>query len=79
MKSFTRILFAIGLSFSFIYAAAQKGDTIEIQRNTKGEISFARFKIDSNRTMQNAITFLKTVLQTGPGDEFRLVKETKIN
>lgn len=75
MKNFTKILFAALLCISSVYALAQQNDTLKIKRNTEGEITFVRFKPDSNRSMQEAINFLKTVLHAGPNDEFRLIKK----
>lgn len=49
MKNFAKILLAVWLSFGFTNAIAQKSDTLEINRNTRGEISFARFKPSKNR------------------------------
>lgn len=77
MKNFTKILFvALLLCFSSIYALAQQNDTLKIKRDAGGEITFIRFKPDSNRSMQNALNFLKTLLHAGPNDEFRLIKQT---
>lgn len=49
---------------------------MEIQRSKKGKISFARFKPDASRKVQDGATFLKGVLHTKPEDELRLLKET---
>lgn len=76
MKNGTKFLCAaLLLCFSSIYAATQQSDTLKIKRNTEGEVTFIRFKPDSNRSMQDAINFLKTVLHAGPSDEFHLIKK----
>ena len=76
MKHFTKLLLGVVLSLSFLLSKAQQTDTLEIQRNEKGKISFARFKPDVNRKVQGAGDFLKAVLQAKPDDELRLIKET---
>lgn len=65
MKNFAKILPAVWLSFGFTNAIAQKSDTLEINRNARGEISFARFKPSKNRSLLNAVNFLNTVLRAG--------------
>lgn len=76
MKKFTNLLFTALLCFSSLFSLAQEGDTLEIQRNQKGKISFARFKPDANRKVQDGASFLRGVLHAKPDDEFRLIKET---
>lgn len=76
MKSFTRLFLLFFLSFTTLFSSAQKGDTLEIQRDQKGKISFARFKLAPVRNMQASANFLKIVLHAKPSDEFRLLKET---
>ena len=60
---------------------AQQSDTLFIQRNEKGKIAFARFKVNENsdRKMENDVVFLKSVLNTKDGYEFRLKSETTDN
>jgi len=76
MKNKTILLTTILLSLFSIIIKAQVGDTLEIQRNEKGQISFARFKIDNNRKIQLGINFLKNVLRTKQDDALLLVKDT---
>lgn len=70
MKNFTKALLVILLCLNFFFSNAQQGDTLEIQRNKKGEVSFARFKPDIKRNVQEAVNFLKTVLITKPDANF---------
>lgn len=76
MKPFQKLVFIALLCLSFFFSNAQQNDTLEIQRNEKGKISFARFKPDINKKIQNAVNFLKVVLQAKPQDELRLIKQT---
>ena len=52
-----RILFIVLLCCTL--ANAQSNDTLEIQKNEKGKVKFARFQVNasSNRKMQNDTTF----------------------
>lgn len=77
MKSFTTLLALALLCLCTLFSAAQQSDTLEIQRNQKGKVSFARFKPGVNRNMQEAASFIKTILRTNPEDEFRLQKENR--
>jgi hypothetical protein len=45
-------------------ANAQSNDTLDIQKNEKGKVKFARFQSNasSNRRMQNDTVFLKSIL-----------------
>ena len=72
----SKIILALLLGISILSAHAQGSDTLEIQRNEKGQIHFARFKTSDSRKLVNGQTFLKNVLQAKPDDEFRLTKET---
>jgi len=76
MKNFTKLLFITLLCLSSLFSIAQQGDTLEIQRNQTGKISFARFKPDANKKVQDAVSFLKAVLHAKPEDELRLIKQT---
>lgn len=76
MKNITKILFTILLSFSSAYAAAQRSDTLKIQRNAKGQITFVRFRPDKNRSMANSVDFLKSALHAGSDVAFRLIHKT---
>lgn len=76
MKGFTRLVCIAVLCSCTMFSLAQQGDTLEIQHNQRGRISFARFKPGINRKMGDAVAFLKAVLQAKAEDEFRLVKDT---
>ena len=58
-------------------AQVEMSDTLFIQRNEKGKIEFARFKVNesSDRKMKNDIVFLKSILGAKNEDEFRLKSE----
>lgn len=71
----THIITAL-LFLSSMIVKAQVNDTLEIQRSEKGQISFARFKFDSNRKIQTGTVFLKNVLNTKTDDNFLLFKDT---
>ena len=76
MKNFIKHLFLALLCLSSLFAMAQQSDTLEIRRNAKGEISFARFKPEVGGKISDGENFLKKVLHAKPDDEFRLKKET---
>lgn len=76
MKQFSKLLLVALLCINSLLTKAQQGDTLVIQRSEKGKISFARFKPDVNRKIQDAGGFLKAVLHAKPDDELRLIKET---
>jgi len=69
------ILFTFLLSCTLAYA--QSNDTLEIQKNEKGKVKFARFhaNANSNRKMQNDTVFLRSILQAKKEDSFRKIKE----
>ncbi len=62
-------------SSSILWANAQQGDTLEIQRNVKGYITFARFKNSESRKLKEGNLFLKQALNATPDNDFKLVKE----
>ena len=68
MKPFQKLLLIALLCLSFFFSNAQQNDTLEIQRNEKGKISFARFKPEVNRKALDAVNFLKAVLHAKPED-----------
>ena len=76
MKNSIKQLVLALLCLNSLLAIAQQGDTLEIQRNEKGKITFARFKPEANRKIADGENFLKTFLDAGPADELRLKKET---
>lgn len=63
------------LSFSILWANAQQGDTIEIQRNEKGDITFVRFKNSEIRKLRDGSLFLKQILKESRDNDFKLIKE----
>lgn len=75
MKKFTKLLFFALLFFYYSISLAQQGDTLDIQRNNKNQISFARFKPNENRNIKESERFLRTILKAKPSDEFKLIKE----
>ena len=79
MKSTPKLLLIALLCLCSFFSIAQQNDTLEIQRNEKGKIAFARFKPDINRNIQRGTNLLKAVLSAKPDDEFRLINETTDN
>lgn len=63
MKNFTKLFVALILSLNSLTSIAQQKDTLEMQRTEKGIISFARFRPDTNRNIQDGANFLKVFLQ----------------
>lgn len=76
MKNYTRLLFVMLLCSCTLFSVAQ-GDTLEIQRNQKGKVSFARFTPNTSRRMQESVSFLRGILRAKPADEFRLLRESR--
>lgn len=76
MKHFMKLLLVALLSLCFLLSQAQQGDTLEIQRNEKGKLSYARFKPDVNRKIKDGADFLKVVLSVNQDNQFHLIKET---
>ncbi len=76
MRNFTKLLFGLVIFFSPWLVTAQKTDTLEIHRDKRGEIFFARFSQEANGKMSNGNAFLKKVLNAQQNDEFRLYKES---
>lgn len=74
MKNFTKLLILALFSFCFTTTAQQK-DTLKIERNDQGIITFVRFTPRTERTMANGKTFLKEVLKLEQKEDFRLQKE----
>jgi len=58
MKNFTPLLTLL-LLFVCAIAIAQQNDTIKINRNDKGIITFAKFSPSNERALVNGQTFLK--------------------
>lgn len=75
MKRFNQLLLTTLLCLNSLFSVAQQGDTLSIQRNEKGNITFARFKPDVKRRIEGGENFLKSALHTKQGDDFRLIKE----
>lgn len=68
------VLIAFVCNINYLYAQ-ENFDTIEIQRNPKGKVNFARFKPLANIKMQNEISFLKSILKAKPEDELKVVTQ----
>jgi len=65
------------LSINFTFA--QQGDTLSVQRNLKGKISFASFKANGSMQMKQGGKFLKEALKMNNNDSLRLTKESTDN
>jgi Zn-dependent metalloprotease len=72
MKQLALILL---LCVSFMLANAQQSDTLEIQRNKNGDVTYARFKSSESRKLKNGVAFLKQILKETGDDDFKLIKE----
>jgi Zn-dependent metalloprotease len=61
----------------FLKAEVGMGDILLIYRNERGIVEFARFATNENpdRSMANDVVFLKSMLKTREGDDFRLKSE----
>ena len=81
MRYITQLTLLAVLMPTYHWANAQEesSDTLFIQRNEKGKIEFARFKVNENsdRKMSNDTIFLKSILWAKPEDGFRVKNETK--
>ncbi len=77
MKQITKSAFLITLLLNSIFAIAQGNDTLDIQKNEKGKVKFARFQANANSTrkMKNDTVFLKSILHAKNEDSFRKTKE----
>lgn len=77
MKQITKSAFLITLLLNSIFAIAQGNDTLDIQKNEKGKVKFARFQANANSTrkMKNDTVFLKSILKAKNEDGFRKTKE----
>ena len=76
MKFFTTALLLASLSSIALSANAQNNDTLEIKRNAKGNVTFARFSPSMNAKIREGDEFLHVVLRTKTNDELRLNKDT---
>ena len=74
--TYSKLLAVVFLLLCTLLANAQQNDTLEIQRNENGKVKFARFKPNAERKIQNGTSFLKSLLQVKPEDDFHLIKET---
>lgn len=63
------------LSLSISWVNAQQVDTLEIQRNEQGNITFVRFKNSESRKLKDGNLFLKQALKVTPGNDFKLIKK----
>jgi len=71
MNSVKQLLPGVILCIIALNVSAQTGDTLELQKNEKGKIRFARFKATEKRKLENGNVFLTTFLQAKEGNEFR--------
>lgn len=76
MKNFIKTLSILVLCLNTYIVEAQQSDTLEIQRNEMGKVNFARFKPNPIWKMQNAVNFLKVILQMDTLDELHLIRDT---
>src|ERR1700682_3812332 len=79
MNKYIKLLTVAILSLFTYLAKAQTNDTLEIKRNEKGKIEFARFKPSESRKLTDGAIFLKSVLKATRYDDFILLKETTDN
>jgi Zn-dependent metalloprotease len=75
MKTFYNFLVLILLCLNGLISSAQQNDTLEIQRDDKGVVKFARFSQKSEWRVQRDTAFLKSVLHAKPEDSFQLISE----
>ena len=72
-----KLLLAITLLLCVIsQAQVFSNDTLEVQRNVKGEINFARFKFSTPRKIRDGNEFLKSLLKMKNIDSLSLIKES---
>jgi Zn-dependent metalloprotease len=76
--NYCKLLLLVVLTATCQFAFAQK-DTLEIQRDKKGNVQFARFARSANASfrMNNTVNFLGSILKSKPNDELRPEKEWK--
>lgn len=74
MKNINKLLLICLFCYNSIFSFAQQGDTLEIKRNEKGKISFARFKQDASRKIQESANFINSIMKAKPDEELRLIK-----
>lgn len=60
--NFAWLLLATIVLYCPVFTYAQNDDTLEIQKNESGRISFARFKSNRDRKIKDAVDFLHKVL-----------------
>lgn len=75
MKTLTKQLAIAWICMQSMCAYGQENDTLEMHRNNKGKITFARFKPSANRKMQDGERFLQNVLKAKAGHDFVLLRE----
>lgn len=63
------------LCISIVLSNAQQNDTLEIQRNKNGNVTYARFKNSESRRLKDGAAFLKQILKGTENDNFKLIKE----
>lgn len=73
MKSiYTYLTFLFSLSI--LWGNAQQGDTLEVQRNENGYITFARFRNTGASNLKDGVLFLKQLLPRSDNDNFEFTK-----
>lgn len=77
MKNLKSIFSVIAFVLFTSTVFAQLSDTVKIQRNEKGKISFALFKqnLTTPILIQSDTAFLKSILKAKNEDEFSGIKE----
>src|SRR5574338_256945 len=67
---FLTLLFSV----SIVLAIAQQSDTLEIQRNKNGNVTYVRFKNSESRKLKDGVAFLRQILKATDDDDFKLIK-----
>lgn len=75
MKKVYKIIVFFILLTSIHSVHAQDKETLAIHRNKKGKISYVRFKENGSRKITNAESQIKSLLNAGKNDEFKLKSE----
>ncbi|MBI1783354.1 MAG: hypothetical protein HYR66_18620 [Sphingobacteriales bacterium] len=74
-RSYISLLTAMLIFFCQIRTYGQENDTLEIQKNETGKISFIRLKPNPGRKMNDAAQLLNKILKATRDDEWKLIKE----
>lgn len=73
MKNQIKLLLLILFCINVSSIKAQLNDTLEVQRDGKGVVSFARFRLNPTKKTQNDTLFLKSMLQAKEDDSFKSI------